>query len=91
MKAGDKPIEEAHSLPNECYTSIEYLKLERNKIFSDKWTVIRVGSSTLNKRNDKLSGLLMGFITKGKSAYRNIRIDENILKTLDNMIKAPKN
>tara|TARA_B110000967_G_C18428980_1_gene337525 strand:- start:346 stop:456 length:111 start_codon:yes stop_codon:yes gene_type:complete len=36
MKAGDKPIEEAHSLPNECYTSIEYLKLERNKIFSDK-------------------------------------------------------
>tara|TARA_B110000967_G_C18428980_1_gene337524 strand:- start:181 stop:285 length:105 start_codon:yes stop_codon:yes gene_type:complete len=34
---------------------------------------------------------MMGFITKGKSAYRNIRIDENILKTLDNMIKAPKN
>jgi len=45
IKAVLKPIEEAHGLPNECYTSNEYLKFERDKIFSDKWTVIGVGSS----------------------------------------------
>ena len=45
IEAVDKPIEEAHGLPNECYTSSEYLKIERDKIFSDKWTVIGVGSS----------------------------------------------
>ena len=45
IKAVDKPIDEAHGLPNECYTSNEYLKLERDKIFSNKWTIIGVGSS----------------------------------------------
>ena len=45
IEAVYKPIEEAHGLPNECYTSSEYLKIERDKIFSDKWTVIGVGSS----------------------------------------------
>ena len=44
IKAVSKPIEEAHGLPNECYTSAEYLKFEREKIFKDKWTVIGVGS-----------------------------------------------
>ena len=48
IKAVDKPIEQAHGLPNECYTSNEYLKFERDKTFSDKWTVIGVGSSISN-------------------------------------------
>ena len=48
IKAVNIPIEEAHGLPNECYTSNEYLKFERDKIFSDKWTVIGVGSSIPN-------------------------------------------
>jgi choline monooxygenase len=48
IKAVDKPIEEAHGLPNECYTSNEYLKFERDKIFSNKWTIIGVGSSIPN-------------------------------------------
>ena len=30
IKAVVKPIEEAHGLPNECYTSNEYLKFELN-------------------------------------------------------------
>ena len=41
----DRPIESANGLPNECYTSEQYLEYERNKIFCDKWTVIGVGSS----------------------------------------------
>lgn len=42
------PIEEAHGLPNECYTSPDYLAIEREKIFKDKWAVIGVGSSVPN-------------------------------------------
>ena len=53
IEAVDKPIEEAHGLPNECYTSSKYLKIERNKIFSDKWTVIGAGSSIPNTGNEK--------------------------------------
>ncbi|MDC1224515.1 aromatic ring-hydroxylating dioxygenase subunit alpha, partial [Pelagibacteraceae bacterium] len=45
IKAVNKPIEEAHGLPNECYTNSEYLIIEREKVFKDKWTVIGVGSS----------------------------------------------
>ena len=41
----DRAIESANGLPNECYTSEQYLEYERNKIFCDKWTVIGVGSS----------------------------------------------
>ena len=45
IKAVSNPIEKAHGLPNECYTSPDYLMYEREKIFADKWTVIGVGSS----------------------------------------------
>jgi choline monooxygenase len=45
IKAVIQPIEKAHGLPNECYTSPEYLMIEREKVFKDKWTVIGVGSS----------------------------------------------
>ena len=44
----DKPIEAANGLPNECYTSEQYLEYERGKIFCDKWTVIGVASSLPN-------------------------------------------
>ena len=40
-----KPIEKAHGLPNECYTSDDYLTMKERRIFCDKWTVIGVGSS----------------------------------------------
>ena len=45
IKAVNQPIERAHGLPNECYTSPEYLMIEREKVFKDKWTVIGIGSS----------------------------------------------
>jgi len=41
----NKPIAEAHGLPNECYNSAEYTKIERKKLFEDKWVVIGVASS----------------------------------------------
>ena len=43
------PIEKSHGLPNECYTSEKYTKLERKKLFEDKWVVIGIGSSIPNK------------------------------------------
>jgi len=48
IEAVNNPIKDAHGLPNECYTSSEYLNIERDKIFSDKWTVIGVGGSIPN-------------------------------------------
>ena len=48
IEAVMKPIEQAHGLPNECYTSSEYLQFEREKIFMDKWTVIGVASLVPN-------------------------------------------
>ena len=41
-------IEQSHGLPNECYTSEAYTKIERKKLFEDKWTVIGVASSVPN-------------------------------------------
>ena len=41
----NKPIAKAHGLPNECYNSAEYTKLERKKLFEDKWVVVGVASS----------------------------------------------
>ena len=41
----DKPIEQANGLPNECYTSSDYLDYEKERVFCDKWTVVGVGSS----------------------------------------------
>ena len=48
IKVISNPIEKAHGLPNECYTSTEYLKFEKEKVFADKWTVIGVASSVPN-------------------------------------------
>ena len=59
IKAISKPIEEAHGLPNECYTSSEYLMIEKEKVFKDKWSVIGVGSSVPNP-GDALSYDLLG-------------------------------
>ena len=42
------PIETANGLPNECYTNLDYMKYEREKIFDSKWTVIGVASSIPN-------------------------------------------
>ena len=37
-------IEKAHGLPNECYLEGRYTKIERKKIFEDKWVTIGTAS-----------------------------------------------
>ena len=53
-----KPIAESHGLPNECYTSKEYTKIERKKLFEDKWVAIGVASSLPNIGDSKPFDLL---------------------------------
>jgi len=48
IKLVTKPIAESHGLPNECYMSDDYAKIERKKLFEEKWSVIGVASSTPN-------------------------------------------
>ena len=59
INAVNQPIEKAHGLPNECYTSPEYLMIEREKVFMDKWTVIGVGS-LLPRSGDAIPYNLLG-------------------------------
>jgi choline monooxygenase len=59
IEAVNKPIEKAHGLPNECYTSEKYLMIERERIFQDKWTTIGIGSSVPNP-GDALPYNLLG-------------------------------
>ena len=58
LTAVDKPIEAANGLPNECYTSEDYLAYEKDKIFCDKWSVIGVGSSVPNPGDARPYNLL---------------------------------
>ena len=51
-------IEKSHGLPNECYTSEAYTKIERKKLFEDKWVVIGVASSLPNVGDSKPFDLL---------------------------------
>ena len=96
----DRAIESANGLPNECYTSEQYLEYERNKIFCDKWTVIGVGSS-IPKAGDAIPYNLLGIpllIVRDKDL--NIRVFHNVCShrgfklldepcTLKNVIRCP--
>ena len=54
----NKPIEKSHGLPNECYTSEAYTKIERKKLFENKWVVVGVASSIPNIGDAKPFDLL---------------------------------
>ncbi len=96
----DRAIETANGLPNECYTSEQYLEYERNKIFCDKWTVIGVGSS-IPDAGDAMPYNLLGIpllIVRDKDL--NIRVFHNVCShrgfklldepcTLKNVIRCP--
>ena len=96
----DKPIDKANGLPNQCYTSEQYLEHERDKIFCDKWTVIGVGSSIPNVGDAKPYNLLgiPLMIIRGKDLK--VRVFHNVCShrgfklvdkpcTLKNVIKCP--
>ena len=45
IEATKNSINEANGLPNECYLSDEYFKIEREKVFFNNWIVVGVSSS----------------------------------------------
>ena len=73
-----KPIDKSHGLPNECYTSQEYTKLERKKLFEDKWVVIGVASSLPNKGDAKPFDLLGIPIMILRDKQNKIRVFHNV-------------
>ena len=100
LKAVDKPIEAANGLPNECYTSKDYLNFERDKIFCDKWSVVGVGSSIPNSGDVKPYNLLGIPLILVRDKDRRIRVFHNVcshrgFKLLDkpcnlkNVIRCP--
>ena len=54
----NESIESAHGLPNECYLNGPYSKIERKKIFEDKWVTIGVASSVPHPGDTKPFDLL---------------------------------
>ena len=78
IKVVNQPIEKAHGLPNECYTSPEYLKIERERVFKDKWTAIGVGSLVPNP-GDALPYSLLGIpIIILRDKDKKVRVFHNV-------------
>jgi len=74
----NNPIETSHGLPNECYTSEAYTKIERKKIFEDKWVVIGVASSIPNIGDAKPFDLLGIPIIILRDKKNKIRVFHNV-------------
>ena len=100
IESVNSSIEEAHGLPNECYTSSEYLKIEKEKIFSDKWTVIGVGSSISDIGDAKPYELLGIPLIMIRGKDQKIRVFHNVCShrglkilnkpcTLKNVLRCP--
>ena len=71
-------IEKAHGLPNECYLNGEYTKIERKKLFEDKWVVIGVASSLPNPGDAKPYDLLGMPLIILRDKKNNIRVFHNV-------------
>ena len=78
IEAVIKPIEKAHGLPNECYTSQEYQLIEKERIFKDKWTVIGVGSSIPNIGDAKPYNLLGIPLIILRDSEKKVRVFHNV-------------
>ena len=100
IEAVMKPIEQAHGLPNECYTSSEYLQFEREKIFMDKWTVIGVASLVPNPGDAHPYNLLGIPLIILRDKGNQIRVFHNVCShrgfkllketcTLKNLLRCP--
>ena len=96
----NKPIHLANGLPNECYTSLDYLAHEREKIFFDKWTVIGVGNSIPNIGDVSPYNLLGIPLLLIRDRNMKIRVFHNVCShrglklvdkkcTLKNVIRCP--
>ena len=78
IKTVSKPIDKAHGLPNECYTSSKYLKFEREWIFKEKWTMIGVGGSVPNPGNARPYNLLDIPLIIVRDKAKKIRVFHNV-------------
>jgi len=78
IKAVQNPIDKAHGLPNECYTNVDYLILERERIFKNKWTVIGVGSSVPNSGDANPYSLLGIPLIILRDKEQKIRVFHNV-------------
>ena len=78
IKAVNRPIEQANGLPNECYTSSQYLMIERERVFMDKWTVIGVASSVPNPGDAKPYNLLGIPLIILRDVKNKIRVFHNV-------------
>jgi len=78
IMAVNNPIESAHGLPNECYTSSKYFMFEKEKIFKDKWIVIGVGSSVPNVGDAKPYNLLGIPLIMLRDKMKKIRVFHNV-------------
>ena len=78
IRVVENPIEKAHGLPNECYTSPDYLRVERERIFKDKWTVIGIGSSIPNIGDAKPYNLLGIPLIIIRDKEKKIRVFHNV-------------
>ena len=74
----NNPIETSHGLPNECYISEAYTKIERKKIFEDKWVVVGVASSIPNIGDAKPFDLLGIPIIILRDKKNKIRVFHNV-------------
>ena len=74
----NKPIHQAHGLPNECYTSKEYTLVERKKLFEDKWIVIGSASSLKEAGDAKPIDLLGIPILIVRTKENQIKVFHNI-------------
>ena len=78
LDAVNKPITQAHGLPNECYNSNDYTKIERKKLFEDKWVVIGVASSIPNPGDAKPFDLLGIPLIILKNKKNEIKVYHNV-------------
>ena len=94
------PIEKAHGLPNECYTSTDYLTIEKERIFKEKWIVVGVGSSLPNVGDAQPYNLLGIPLIILRDKERKIRVFHNVCShrgfklldepcTLKNVLRCP--
>jgi len=71
-------IEKAHGLPNECYLNGHYTKIERKKIFEDKWVTIGVASSVPNPGDTKPFDLLGIPLIIIRDKNKKVRVFHNV-------------
>ena len=78
LEVVNKPITESHGLPNECYISEDYTKIERKKLFEDKWIVVGTASSIPKKGDAKPFNFLDLPIIILRDKKNKIRVFHNV-------------